>query len=104
MKLRDENGEIVIDTNETSADIEKLRTSKAELMNTKVKLVRLDQNMEQQWKGDAKNSFSLQIRSIIKQLDKAIESIDTSMKCIKTTVEHYKETDKRIANLAKGVN
>ena len=95
-KYRDENGTIVIDSNEANADIANLKKAKQSLETAKKKILDEKKKLPPVWQGNAYDAFVEKSDSLVKNINDIIASIDSASKAISDTVAKYAEIEKRL--------
>jgi len=99
--LRDSEGRIVINSAEAQADIDQLTRARTALEEYRKTIVSSEMRLKMVWQGVSYNSYSTKTRELVRDIDRAIEQIDVSIKSIRDTVRTYQETDRRLADIIR---
>ena len=105
MKLRDSNGQIMIDDKAAEDDINKLNKAILALDDVRLALYSVKEKAEVSWAGAAQEAFKSKDDELTKAIKDTIEKIVRTKKAIGDTVEHYKEIDRKLkATVESGLN
>ena len=99
--LRDSEGRIVINSAEAQADINQLTRAKGALESYKSVIRTAETRLRMVWEGTSYNSYSTKTRELVRDIDRAIEQIDVSIRSIRDAVRNYQETDRRLADIIR---
>lgn len=102
-QYRDLNGKIVIDATQAAADIKKLKQAREKLEGAKGKLARECTTMQAHWIGDSKDGFNVTVQNLNREIDKSIAMIDAAIRDIEKAVATYRETDRQLSIMMKGM-